>query len=785
MFNETKTKITNQFSNAEKSFYGAVDLKISNSYTPCIITDTYPNLGLLTSLRFIEWVCENPRGVVSLPTGKTPEYFIKWTNYIIKNWDSPKVKNILEKHGLNVRKKPRFDYLKFVQIDEFYPIDPNQKNSFYYYVKKFYIDGFGLNPKNALLINCDEINKSIDAKLSDIFHNNEVDLDLRNRDPRNQLERTQKEIIFMVDQWCSDYENKIRELGGIGFFLGGIGPDGHIAFNVRGSDHNSTTRLTNTNFETQAAAAIDLGGIEVSRKRLVITIGLSTITFNPNAAVIIMAAGKGKASIVKNSLEKRSNIIYPATVLQKLDNARFYLTRGAASLLSDTIDFGLKNDIWDKRKIEYGITKLCQKLNKYGHHLNVNDLKNDKFCSKIPNLGAKVIQETLNSFTTKIEKGLSIPTGETFLHTGPHHDDIMLGYLPHLIHLFRSPKNTHHFSVLTSGFTSVTNDYLHDLLLQTVNLLEKNKIEMIDYPDFFEKGFKRKKDKDIYHYLDRLAANNNQGQIRGICHRLVRILTEVYEIKSKTELTRRLEKTVSYLDKCYQGQKNNNQVQQIKGMLREFEEELVWSHYGVQVKDISHLRLGFYKGDVFNDQPEFSRDVEPILKLLKELEPTVISMAMDPEGSGPDTHYKVLQSIAEAVRIWGQEKDLSNLKIWGYRNVWYRYDASEADLMIPVSLNSMSSLRETFMTSYLSQKEASFPSHELDGPFCDLAQKVWVEQHELMELVLGRDYWYQNQNPRIRATHGLVFLKELDVHNFLEKAGSLAKLSKLNFLDDN
>ena len=108
-------------------------------------------------------------------------------------------------------------------------------------------------------------NKSIDAKPSDIFHNNEVDLDLRNRDPRNQLERTQKEIIFMVDQWCSDYENKIRELGGIGFFLGGIGPDGHIAFNVRGSDHNSTTRLTNTNFETQAAAAIDLGGIEVSR----------------------------------------------------------------------------------------------------------------------------------------------------------------------------------------------------------------------------------------------------------------------------------------------------------------------------------------------------------------------------------------------------------------------------------------------------------------------------------------------------------------------------------------
>ena len=76
------------------------------------------------------------------------------------------------------------------------------------------------------------------------------------------------------------YEKKIQELGGIGFFLGGIGPDGHIAFNVRGSDHNSTTRLTQTNFETQAAAAVDLGGIEISRNRLVITIGLGSITYN-------------------------------------------------------------------------------------------------------------------------------------------------------------------------------------------------------------------------------------------------------------------------------------------------------------------------------------------------------------------------------------------------------------------------------------------------------------------------------------------------------------------------
>ncbi len=49
-------------------------------------------------------------------------------------------------------------------------------------------------------------------------------------------------------------ERKIRDMGGIGFFLGGIGPDGHIGFNIKGSDHYFTTRLCPTNYETQAAA---------------------------------------------------------------------------------------------------------------------------------------------------------------------------------------------------------------------------------------------------------------------------------------------------------------------------------------------------------------------------------------------------------------------------------------------------------------------------------------------------------------------------------------------------
>ena len=157
-------------------------------------------------------------------------------------------------------------------------------------------------------------------------------------------------------------------------------------------------------------------------------------------------------------------------------------------------------------------------------------------------------------------------------------------------------------------------------------------------------------------------------------HRLVRALIEIYGVSSKPELITLIEKVTDEINNYYDGEKNSKEVQSLKGMIREYEEELVWANFGVRVADIHHLRLGFYKGDVFTENPEINRDVLPVLEQLKAIKPTVISVAFDPEGSGPDTHYKVLQTIAEAVRIWSKNEDLSNLRIWGYRNVWYRFD---------------------------------------------------------------------------------------------------------------
>ncbi len=358
-------------SNVEKAFLEKYPVNFKNNNLKYLVTDNFPPAGLLTSLKFLEWCTLNPEGVVSLPTGKTPEYFIKWTEYLLSFWEGKEAESIKEQYSYPFREKADFHNISFVQIDAFYPISSKQKNSFFYYVNKYYLEGFGFKRSQSLLINSDEIALPDNKSYTEVFPGNFVDLSLRNRPAVNYKEETMQKAVFMIDKWCMDYESRIREMGGIGFFLGGIGPDGHIAFNTRGSSHFSATRLTSTNFETQAVSASDLGGIESARNRKVITIGLETITYNKNAEAVIIAAGSAKAEIVKKSIESSPSNIYPASVLSSLDNSCFYLTKSAASLLEGSVEDYFNNDEWSLEKTEECVFDICRDTNTFARKLKI------------------------------------------------------------------------------------------------------------------------------------------------------------------------------------------------------------------------------------------------------------------------------------------------------------------------------------------------------------------------------------------------------------------------------
>ncbi|HPO10239.1 MAG TPA: glucosamine-6-phosphate deaminase, partial [bacterium] len=194
--------------------------------------------------------------------------------------------------------------------------------------------------------------------------------------------------------------------------------------------------------------------------------------------------------------------------------------------------------------------------------------------------------------------------------------------------------------------------------------------------------------------------------------------------------------------------------------------ECLWGYFGYRCECVRPLRLGFYTGDIFTEEPTMGRDIPPILAVFDEIEPDIVSVALDPEASGPDTHYKVLQAVTEALRLYVERTNRMDIRIWGYRNVWYRFHPSEANMYVPVSLNMFAIMRSAFMNTFLSQKDASFPSYEHDGPFCELAQKIQVEQYQMMKTCLGREWFQEHPSPQIRATRGLVFLRELDLDSF-------------------
>ena len=755
----------------------------SESYSPTekiqtIIVDNFPTLGKLAAMRFIEWVQTNPGGVVSLPTGKTPEHFIRWVTHLVENWDNIDVQAELNDWGLNTQIKPEMNSLHFVQIDEFYPIDPEQENSFHSYVKQFYIAGFGMNPDKALLMNYKEMGFPPNETLESIWPDGEVDLTLRYRAALTQKEADQQQVLIRVDQWCQEYEQRIRALGGIGFFLGGIGPDGHIAFNVRGSDHYSTTRLTAVNYETQAAAAGDLGGIEVSRKRLVITIGLGTITYNPEVCALIIAAGEAKAHIIADAIQSPQDIQFPATALHKVPNARFYITLGAAKHLEERqLELISQHKKLSNETAEKIIIDIAVKQQKRIVDLTKSDLLNDRFGTILLERRSESTEELTekihNILISKIERGTKTHNNIRFLHTEPHHDDLMLGYWPYIVRNTRPNNNTHYFSCLTGGFTAVTNQFILDHIKRLKKFIDTPEYNQLAKENYFRPDYISGRNRDVWQFLDGVAADDSNMKSEGMARRFLRNLTELYGDMTRSSIEKQISQLENYFNNQYPGQKDDETIQRLKSMCREWEAECTWGYLGWSCESIKHLRLSFYTGDIFTKEPTVEGDVAPVIDLLNDVDPDIVSVALDPEASGPDTHYKVLQAITEALRRFQKVHNKKDLKVWGYRNVWFRFHPSEANIFVPVSLNMLSVMHSAFMNTFMSQSEASFPSYEHDGPFSELARRVQVDQYQKLKICLGRDWFQEHPSPMIRATRGFVFLKEMGLEEFYDRSRSL------------
>lgn len=198
----------------------------------------------------------------------------------------------------------------------------------YHELIKMYQSGF-LSFKSVVTFNMDEY-VGLEASHPQSYHFfmnenlfNHIDIDPENI---HILNGTAKEL----QKECADYEEKIALHGGIDLQLGGIGENGHLAFNEPYTSRTSKTHLQTLADETIQVNSRFFDKIEdVPTQAL--TVGLGTLMATKE--IIIIATGAKKANAVQESVFGPSDESVPASLLQQHPNAIFVCDTAAAEKL--------------------------------------------------------------------------------------------------------------------------------------------------------------------------------------------------------------------------------------------------------------------------------------------------------------------------------------------------------------------------------------------------------------------------------------------------------------------
>ncbi len=117
-----------------------------------------------------------------------------------------------------------------------------------------------------------------------------------------------------LEKECSDYEKKIKESGGIKLFVGGIGPDGHIAFNEPGSSLGSLTRVKTLTMDTIIANSRFFDNDINKVPKTALTVGVKTVL--DAEEILLIISGHNKARALQKVVEEGVNHMWTVSALQ-------------------------------------------------------------------------------------------------------------------------------------------------------------------------------------------------------------------------------------------------------------------------------------------------------------------------------------------------------------------------------------------------------------------------------------------------------------------------------------
>ena len=535
--------------------------------------------------------------VLGLPTGSTPVG--------------------LYRELIRMHKMEGLDFSKVItfNLDEYYPLDSTHPQSYRRWMRETFFDHVNI--------------------------------------PDNQINIPDGTLAFeKIEEFCINYEKKIRQAGGLDLQLLGIGRTGHMGFNEPGSTRHSRTRLATLDAVTRRDAAQAFFGEENVPLRA-LTMGVGTIM--DARKVILMAYGEHKAPIVAKALEGPVSENATASFLQEHQDATYILDQAASKSLS-AIDrpWAVGPVSWNDTLIRKAVIELSLKTGKGLLKLSDDDFREHELYELLREhgpasvLGLKVFKQLMDTICNE-------PAGtvkKSILVFSPHPDDDVISMGGTLIRLVEQGHKVF-VAYMTSGNIAVF-------------------------------------DHDAWRFTDYAAAFNSLFEIDE---------KQTHQVKERVR---------NFLDKKVPGQSDTDDLLKIKSLIRETEARAAALACGIPPEQLEFMNLRFYRTGTIAKAPIHPADIDDIQNLITKLNPYQIYVAgelSDPHG----THRVCAEAIFEAVRRARTKGNSS--EIWLYRGAWEEWEPQDLERVVPLGPEELERKKMAIFRHQSQKDRAMFPGN--------------------------------------------------------------------------
>ena len=471
-----------------------------------------------------------------------------------------------------------------------------------------------------------------------------------------------------VQEHCRQYEQHIKELGGLDVILLGIGRMGNIATNEPGSSITSASRLILIDETSREEMKMSFGSQE-SVPPCSITMGVSTIL--SARKIFLTAWGEEKAEIIKKTVEGKVSDAIPASFLQTHNDAHVVIDLSAAAKLTRIQHPWLVASCkWTDKLVRSALVWLCQITGKPLLKLTNKDYNENGLSELLAlygsayNANIKIfndLQHTITGWpggkpdaddTYRPERANPFP--KRVIVFSPHPDDDVISMGGTLRRLVQQGHDVH-VAYETSGNIAVGDE------------------EVVRFMHFIN-GF------------NQLFANEQDEVIKS----------KYKEIKE-------------FLKNKKEGDIDSQDIRTIKGLIRRGEARTASTFNQIPLDHVHFLDLPFYESGKIEKLPMGEADVKIVRELITKVKPHQIYVAgdlADPHG----THRKCTDAVLAAIDLEKEAKAewLKDCRVWMYRGAWAEWEIENIEMCVPISPEELRAKRNSILKHQSQMESAPF-----------------------------------------------------------------------------